>query len=138
MVDKINRKVKVERFVMFRNSLFVLMLAFSCELLAGTLEGLWKREGEAVWIQFDANSNTGVIVRNDKNPDAVGFAVARDLKVKNAEKNIWKGEIFAAPLGEYKPADIMLLENGMMRFKVKVGFMSRSVDWQPVVDLPKE
>jgi hypothetical protein len=32
----------------------------------------------------------------------------------------------------------MLLENGMMRFKVKVGFMSRSVDWQPVVDLPKE
>jgi hypothetical protein len=106
--------------------------------LAGTLGGLWKREGEAVWIQFDANSNTGVVVRNDKNPDAVGFAVARDLKVKNAEKNIWKGEVFAAPLGEYKPADIMLLENGMMRFKVKVGFMSRSVDWQPVVDLPDE
>ena len=123
---------------MFRNSLFVLMLVFSCELLAGTLGGLWKREGEAVWIQFDANSNTGVVVRNDKNPDAVGFAVARDLKVKNAEKNIWKGEVFAAPLGEYKPADIMLLENGMMRFKVKVGFMSRSVDWQPVVDLPDE
>jgi len=97
-----------------------------------------KREGEAVWIQFDANSNTGVIVRNDKNPDAVGFVVARDLKAKNAEKNTWKGEVFAAPLGEYKPADIMLLENGMMRFKVKVGFMSRSVDWQPVVDLPKE
>ena len=138
MLDKINRKVKVERFVMFRNSLFVLMLVFSCELLAGTLGGLWKREGEAVWIQFDANSNTGVVVRNDKNPDAVGFAVARDLKVKNAEKNIWKGEVFAAPLGEYKPADIMLLENGMMRFKVKVGFMSRSVDWQPVVDLPDE
>jgi hypothetical protein len=138
MVDKINRKVKVERFMMFRNSLFVLMLVFSCELLAGTLGGLWKREGEAVWIQFDANSNTGVVVRNDKNPDAVGFAVARDLKVKNAEKNIWKGEVFAAPLGEYKPADIMLLENGMMRFKVKVGFMSRSVDWQPVVDLPDE
>jgi hypothetical protein len=138
MVDKINRKVKVERFMMFRNSLFVLMLVFSCELLAGTPGGLWKREGEAVWIQFDANSNTGVVVRNDKNPDAVGFAVARDLKVKNAEKNIWKGEVFAAPLGEYKPADIMLLENGMMRFKVKVGFMSRSVDWQPVVDLPDE
>ncbi|MDG1065058.1 MAG: hypothetical protein P8O91_02480 [Luminiphilus sp.] len=123
---------------MVRGNFLILVLVFSVELAAGTVEGIWKRQGEAVWIQFDANSTTGVVVRNDKKPDAVGFAVARNLEVKNAEKSIWKGEVFAPPLGEYKPADIMLLANGMMRFKVKVGFMSRSVDWQPVVDLPDE
>ena len=118
---------------MFRNSLFVLILVFSCELLAGTLEGLWKREGEAVWIQFDANSNTGVIVRNDKNPDAVGFVVARDLKVRNADrKYLERPRCLLPPLGEYKPAEITLVEEmASCASKLKVGFISRSAEWEP-------
>ena len=123
---------------MVRGSFLILVLVFSVELAAGTVEGIWKRQGEAVWIQFDAGSNTGVVVRNDKNPDAVGFAVARNLEVKSAEENTWSGEVYAPPLGEYKPAEITLLEDDIMRFKVKIGFISRSAEWERVMVLPEK
>ena len=123
---------------MVRGSFLILVLVFSIELAAGTVEGIWKRQGEAVWIQFYADSNTGVVVRNDKNPDAVGFAVARNLEVESAEENTWSGEVYAPPLGEYKPAEIMLLEEDIMRFKVKIGFISRSAEWERVMVLPEK
>lgn len=121
---------------MIRGSVFVVFLAFSTQLLAGTIEGLWKRQGEPVWIQFEANSNSGVVVRNDKNPDAVGFAVVRNLEVQSATENTWRAEVFAPPLGEYKPAEITLFEEIIMRFKVKIGFISRSAEWERVTALP--
>ncbi len=121
---------------MVRGIIFFMFLGFAVELLAGTIEGVWKRQGEAVWIQFDADSNTGVVVRNDKNPDAVGFAVARNLEVESAEENTWRGEVYAPPLGEYKPAELTLLEEDIMRFKVKIGFISRSAEWERVMVLP--
>ena len=123
---------------MFRYVLFTLLLVFSGGVLAGTLEGLWQKQGEAVWIEFTANSTTGVVVRNDKKPEAVGFEVVRDLEVSQSEDNSWKADVFAAPLGEYKPAEVMLLEENTLRFRVKVGFMRRSVDWLRVSALPDE
>ena len=123
---------------MFRYVLFTVLLVFSGSVLAGTLEGLWQKQGEAVWIEFTANSTTGVVVRNDKKPEAVGFEVVRNLEVSQDEDDSWKGDVFAAPLGEYKPAEIMLLKEDTMRFRVKVGFMRRSVDWVRVPALPSE
>ena len=70
---------------MFRYVLFTLLLVFSGGVLAGTLEGLWQKQGEAIWIEFTANSTTGVVVRNDKKPEAVGFEVVRDLEVSQTE-----------------------------------------------------
>jgi uncharacterized protein (DUF2147 family) len=123
---------------MVRSGVFILLLSFSLELLADTVEGLWKQQGKAVWIQFDADGDAGVVVRNDQKPEAVGFTVARNLEATEDEEDSWKAEVFAAPLGEYKPAEITLLDKDTMRFKVKVGFMSRSVEWQRVSVLPDE
>jgi hypothetical protein len=41
-------------------------------------------------------------------------------------------------LGEYKDAEISLSEPDIMQFKVKVGFMSRTIEWMRVDAVPAE
>ena len=96
---------------MFRYVLFTLLLVFSAGVLAGTLEGLWQKQGEAVWIEFTANSTTGVVVRNDKKPEAVGFEVVRDLEVSQTEDNSWKADVFAAHLPFVLVLDLLRLRH---------------------------
>ena len=48
------------------------------------------------------------------------------------------GEVYAARLGEYKDATLTLEGDDLLRFKVKVGFMSRTVLWRRVASMPAE
>jgi hypothetical protein len=99
------------------------------------LAGYWQHESEPVWIEIQPDTGQGVMVRNDNQPDRVGFLVVTDLEASD-DPNEWSAQVFAARLGEYRQADIALTADDRMVFTVKVGFMRRSVEWQRVSEVP--
>lgn len=105
-------------------------------LWAESLDGYWQHEKQPVWIEVRSEAGVGSVVRNDNRPEAVGFEMLRNLQAESDDGQSWVGEVFAAQLGEYKTAEITLQDPDTMRFKVKVGFMSRTVEWQRVQSVP--
>ena len=103
---------------------------------AGDVSGFWKHADEPGWIEINLDEGRGTVVRNDKFPDRVGREILKDLKVDGSEQGLWTGQIYAEKLGEYKDAEITLAEPDLMTIKVKVGFMSRTVEWQRVEAVP--
>ena len=61
--------------------------------------------------------------------------VVTDLEASD-EPNEWSAQVFAARLGEYRKADIILASDDRVVFTVKVGFMRRSVEWRRVTEVP--
>jgi len=110
-------------------------LAAPCAF-AGDVSGFWKHAEEPGWIEINLDEGKGTVVRNDKFPDRVGREILKDLKVDGSEQGLWTGQIYAEKLGEYKDAEITLAEPDLMTIKVKVGFMSRTVEWQRVEAVP--
>ena len=110
-------------------------LAAPCAF-AGDISGFWKHADEPGWIEINLDEGKGTVVRNDKFPDRVGREILKDLKVDGSEQGLWTGQIYAEKLGEYKDAEITLAEPDLMTIKVKVGFMSRTVEWQRVEAVP--
>jgi hypothetical protein len=108
-------------------------------LWAGDLDGFWQNEEQPAWIEirFDDDRGTGTVLRNDKKPEAVGRVLLKDL-VAEDEAQSWSGQIYAERFKEYKDAIVTLPEPGRMEIKVKVGFMSRTVQWNRVDALPPE
>ena len=82
------------------------------------------------------NEGKGTVMRNDKYPERVGREILKDLQADDAKESLWRGQIYAERLGEYKDAEISLPEPGRMEIKVKVGFMSRTVEWVRVDKIP--
>jgi uncharacterized protein (DUF2147 family) len=100
------------------------------------IDGFWKHSDEPGWIEIRLEEGKGTVVRNDKFPERVGREIVKNLKADGSEENLWRGQVYAERLGEYKDAEISLPEPGRMRFKVKVGIISRSVDWVRVESVP--
>ena len=98
------------------------------------LAGYWQHESDPVWIEMQPETGQGIIVRNDKRPDRIGFLVVTDLETSD-DQNAWSAQVFAARLGEYREADITLASDDCMVFIVKVGFMRRSVEWRRVSEV---
>lgn len=98
-------------------------------LLAGDISGFWKQAEEPGWIEINVEAGKGTVVRNDKFPERVGREIVRELKADGSKENLWQGQVYAEKLGEYKDVEISLAEPDLMQFKVKVGFMSRTVEW---------
>jgi hypothetical protein len=48
------------------------------------------------------------------------------------EVNVWRGQVFAVRLGEFRDAQVRLARADRMEILVKVGFMSRTVTWTRV------
>jgi hypothetical protein len=107
-------------------------------LLAGDLSGLWQHEELPAWIEvrFENGVGTGTVVRNDEYPDRVGRILLKDLSSEGGDGESWRGQVYAQRLEEYKDGEISLPEPDLMRVKVKVGFMSRTVEWKRVTALP--
>ena len=99
------------------------------------LAGYWQHESEPIWIEMQPETGRGVMVRNDNRPDRLGFLVVTDLEASD-DLNEWSAQVFVARLGEYRKADIALSSDDRMVFTVKVGFMSRSVEWRRVSEVP--
>ena len=119
-------------------SVSVLLMLSSAMVTADDLTGIWQHESEPVWIQIDANETVGRVQRNDNKPEAVGFEMIKDLVQTENDEARWTGQVYAAKLGEFKSAEIDLVSEDVMRFKVKVGFISRSVEWQRVDEVPAD
>ena len=100
---------------------------------ADDIEGIWKNEADPVWIEVVHGDGvaTGTVVRNDRNPAAAGRLLLRDLKLGD-EANVWRGQVFAVRLGEFRDAQVRLIDADSMEILVKVGFMSRTVTWTRV------
>jgi hypothetical protein len=49
---------------------------------------------------------------------------------------LWHGVIYVEKLGEYKDVEISLPEADQMLIKGRVGFMSRTVEWVRVDEMP--
>ena len=99
------------------------------------LAGFWQHESEPVWIEMQPETGHGVMVRNDNRPDRRGFLVVTSLEASN-DRNKWSAQVFAARLGEYRKAEILLSADDRMVFTLKVGFMRRSVEWRRVLEVP--
>ena len=123
--------------MMIRRGLLAFMFLLVAPLaFADDINGFWKHPDEPGWIEIRLEEGKGTVVRNDKFPERVGRDFVKDLKVDGSEENLWSGLVYAEKLGEYKKAEISLPEPDRMEFKVKVGFMSRTVEWVRVDEVP--
>jgi uncharacterized protein (DUF2147 family) len=118
-----------------------IILTFAVLLLtslasAGDINGYWKHADEPGWIEIRLDEGKGTVLRNDKFPERVGREIVRDLQADESKENQWRGQVYAERLGEYKNAEISLPEPDRMKFRVKVGFMSRTVEWERVEEVP--
>ncbi|MFT5711409.1 MAG: hypothetical protein ACI8QT_002115 [Halioglobus sp.] len=107
---------------------------------AADIAGIWKHSEQPAWIEIrmEDGAGAGVVVRNDVYPERVGREILKGLERDESEEGVWRGQVYAEALGEYKDAEVSLPEPGRMRFKVKVGFMSRTVKWLRVDEIPVE
>lgn len=106
--------------------------------IAEELAGFWKHAEEPAWIEItiDEEVGKGVVVRNDIYPERVGREILKDLRADDKQEGLWLGQVYAEKLGEYKDARISLPGSGLMELKVKVGFMSRTLEWVRVDSVP--
>lgn len=121
---------------MNRITLFLCAMLVAPLSLAGDISGVWKHTDEPGWIEISLDEGSGTVVRNDKFPERVGREIVKELQADESKENLWRGQVYAEKLGEYKDAEISLSEPDIMQFKVKVGFMSRTIEWMRVDAVP--
>jgi len=120
-------------------AMLTLVAALSAPLAsAGDIAGFWKHAEEPGWIEIrmEDGVGTGKVVRNDVYPERVGREILKGLTVDESEEVLWRGQVYAERLGEYKDAEILLAETDTLQIKVKVGFISRTVRWVRVDEVP--
>lgn len=123
-------------------ALVLLLLLSSVLLISGanadetpSLDGFWQHPDDPVWIEVNVATGTGVAMRNDDQPETVGFHVVRGL-VAGDKADSWKGEVFVPRLDNYKNVSITLPDEQTLKMTVKFGFIRRSVEWSRVDSIP--
>ena len=101
--------------------------------IAQTLDGYWQHPEDPVWIEVLVQAGTGIALRNDDQPETVGFHVVKDLAATD-EPGIWQGQVFVPQLDGYKNVAITMPDDQTLRMTVKFGFLRRSVDWSRVAE----
>ncbi len=120
--------------------ILLMLLAAQTYASSDGLAGIWQHEDEPVWIQIDDSGEqiAGVIRRNGNNAESEGFELIRGVEADQKKPGRWTGEIYAERFEEYKNATFTLPEADLLRVKVKVGFLSKTVEWNRVESLPSE
>ncbi|MEP6389412.1 MAG: hypothetical protein ABJ056_05775 [Halioglobus sp.] len=121
---------------MNRVAVFVCAVLTAPLSLAGDISGFWKHVDEPGWIEIRLVEGKGTVMRNDKFPERVGREIVKELQADGSKEGLWRGLVYAERLGEYKDAEISLKEPDLMQFEVKVGFMSRTIEWMRVDTVP--
>ncbi len=121
---------------MIRTTLVLLATLVVPPAFADDISGFWKHAEEPGWIEINLEEGKGTVVRNDKFPERVGREILKDLVADSGEEGVWRGQVYAEKLGEYKDAEIRLPEPDLMQIKVKVGFINRTVEWRRVTEVP--
>lgn len=109
----------------------LLVFVIAPSVQASLADGLWRHPEDPVWIEVNTAAGIGVAIRNDDQPETVGFQVVRGL-VEGDKAGTWKGEVFVPQLDSYKSVSITLPDEQTLRMTVKFGFLRRSVVWSRV------
>tara|TARA_B100000900_G_scaffold212378_1_gene180026 strand:- start:117 stop:485 length:369 start_codon:yes stop_codon:yes gene_type:complete len=102
---------------------------------ASDLNGFWQHPKDPVWLDVNEAMGTGIAVRNDDDPSSVGFAVLKEV-VEGPKQGQWSGQVYVPQLGAYKQVTVTLPDATTLKMKVKIGFISRSVEWTKVASVP--
>lgn len=121
-----------------RIPLALLALLLAPIVMAEGIAGFWKHAEGPVWIEIttDEEVGKGVVLRNDAYPERVGREMLKDLRTDDKQDGLWRGQVYAEKRGDYHESEISLPGADQMQIKVKVGFMSRTIDWVRVDDVP--
>ena len=112
-------------------------LSFVCHVsVASDLDGFWQHPNDPVWLEVNEAMGTGIAVRNDDDPSSVGFAVLKEV-VTGPKEEQWSGQVYVPQLGDYKRVIVTLPNTSTLKMKVKIGFISRSVEWTRVASVPQ-
>ena len=104
-------------------------ILFICNVSAASdLNGFWQHPKDPVWLEVNEEMGTGIAVRNDDDPSSVGFAVLKEI-VTGPKEGQWSGQVYVPQLGDYKRVIVTLPNADTLKMKVKIGFISRSVEW---------
>ena len=121
-----------------RQSTALALLLIAPLTLAGDFNGFWKHAEQPAWIEINLADGNGTVVRNDKFPERAGREIITGLQADTSEQNLWRGQIYVERMGEYRDAEVSLPEPDQMEFTVKVGFISRTVEWVRVDAVPSD
>lgn len=98
---------------------------------ASDLSGFWQHPKDPVWLEVNEALGTGVAVRNDDDPSSIGFAVLKEVVV-GPKQGQWSGQVYVPQLGAYKQVTVTLPDANTLKMKVKIGIISRSLEWSRV------
>ena len=120
-----------------RKPLVAVALLLVCKVSAASdLSGFWQHPKDPVWLEVNEALGTGIAVRNDDDPTSVGFAVLKEV-VADPKQGQWSGQVYVPQLGDYKRVIVTLPDAKTLKMKVKIGFISRSVEWTKVSSVPQ-
>jgi uncharacterized protein (DUF2147 family) len=114
--------------------LTLLLVSSLCS--AEGISGFWQHPKDPVWIEVTSTAGNGLAVRNDNDPSSIGFAVLKEVTV-GEQKGRWTGQVFVPQLGSYKRVELSLPTADTLKMKVKIGFLTRSLEWARVSEVPK-
>ena len=114
--------------------LTLLLVSSLCS--AEGISGFWQHPKDPVWIEVTSTAGNGLAVRNDNDPSSIGFAVLKEVTV-GEQKGRWTGQVFVPQLGSYKRVELSLPNADTLKMKVKIGFLTRSLEWTRVSVVPE-
>lgn len=114
--------------------LTLLLVSSLCS--AEGISGFWQHPKDPVWIEVTSTAGNGLAVRNDNDPSSIGFAVLKEVTV-GEQKGRWTGQVFVPQLGSYKRVELSLPTADTLKMKVKIGFLTRSLEWARVSVVPE-
>jgi len=117
-------------------TLLIAALLMMPQAFAGDISGYWKLTTEPGWIEINLKQGKGTVARNDKFPERVGREFLKGLVAEDPKTGVWQGQVFIERLGEYKDAEISMAKPDRLIIKIKLGFMSRTLEWHRVDMVP--
>ncbi|MBT6181883.1 MAG: DUF2147 domain-containing protein [Halieaceae bacterium] len=118
-------------------AIFPLTLLLGSSLCSAEgISGFWQHPKDPVWIEVTSAAGNGLAVRNDNDPSSIGFAVLKEVTV-GEQKGRWTGQVFVPQLGSYKRVELSLPTADTLKMKVKIGFLTRSLEWARVSEVPE-
>lgn len=121
---------------MYKSAVAATFLLICNVCAASDLSGFWQHPKDPVWLDINESLGTGIAVRNDDDPSSVGFAVLKEV-VAGPKQGQWSGQVYVPQLGAYKKVTATLPDANTLKMKVKIGFISRSVEWTKVAFVPQ-
>ena len=121
---------------MYKSAVAATFLLICNVCAASDLSGFWQHPKDPVWLDINESLGTGIAVRNDDDPSSVGFAVLKEV-VAGPKQGQWSGQVYVPQLGAYKQVTVTLPDSNTLKMKVKIGFISRSVEWAKVASVPQ-